>query len=279
MKSLPKVTVVTVCFNCKDTIERTLQNVLKQTYPYIEYIVIDGGSTDGTKLIIEQYAGRLSYWVSEPDGGIYDAMNKGIRKATGEWILFRNAGDYFFSSSTIEDVFKWYEDRGEAVIAGGTRNFGREGYHDKYCPLQTGDVWHDAFISHPSAFIRMTVQKAHPYATSYRIASDYGLFQTLMLEGQTIARYDAIVSLFDCEDGISSTQLALAWKEIWQIRRALGAPENVLKMTERKYVRIRWMSLLMGLLKKHKRLYAVYRRKRQMKGWTLQPLSLTLQHI
>ena len=279
MNPLPKVTIVTVCFNCKDTIERTIQNVLKQTYPRLEYIVIDGGSTDGTKQIVERYAGRLAYWSSEPDKGIYDAMNKGIRKATGEWILFRNAGDYFFTPTTIEDVFKWYEDRGEAVIAGGTRNFGREGYHDKYYVSQTDDVWNNAFISHPSSFIRMTVQKVHPYDTSYRIASDYLFFQTLLLEGLSVARYDAIVSLFDCEDGISSTQLALAWKEMLQIRRALGAPKEVLKMTERKLVRIQRMSHLIRFLKKHKRLYAIYRRKRQMKDWTLQPLSLTLQHI
>lgn len=279
MSPQPKVTIVTVCFNCKNTIERTIQNVLKQTYPRLEYIVIDGGSTDGTKQIVERYADRLAYWSSEPDKGIYDAMNKGIRKATGEWILFRNAGDYFFTPTTIEDVFKWYEDRGEAVIAGGTRNFGREGYNDKYYVSQTADIWNNAFISHPSSFIRMTVQKAHPYATSYRIASDYLLFQTLLLEGLSVARYDAIVSLFDCEDGISSTQLALAWKEMLQIRRALGAPEEVLKVTERKLVRIQRMNHLIRFLKKHKRLYAIYRRKRQMKEWTLQPLSLTLQHI
>ena len=88
MKQNPKISIVTVVYNCMDTIEKTIQNVLKQTYPNIEYIVIDGNSTDGTKEIIERYADRLAYWVSEPDKGIFDAMNKAIGIATGEWILF-----------------------------------------------------------------------------------------------------------------------------------------------------------------------------------------------
>ena len=109
MKETPKISIVTVTYNCKDTVEKTIQNVLKQTYPNIEYIVIDGNSTDGTKEIIERYADRLAYWVSEPDKGIYDAMNKGIKAATGDWILFRNSGDYFFEPSTVEKVFDWYK--------------------------------------------------------------------------------------------------------------------------------------------------------------------------
>ena len=74
MKENPKISIVTVTYNCKDTVEKTIQNVLKQTYPNIEYIVIDGNSTDGTKEIIERYADRLAYWVSEPDKGIFDAI-------------------------------------------------------------------------------------------------------------------------------------------------------------------------------------------------------------
>lgn len=93
----PKVSVVTICYNSVQFIEKTIQSVLSQTYPNIEYIVIDGGSTDGTKEIIEKYSSRISYWCSEKDRGIYDAMNKGIRKATGEWINFMNSGDCFVS--------------------------------------------------------------------------------------------------------------------------------------------------------------------------------------
>lgn len=279
MQQLPKVSVITVCYNCHDIIEATMRNVLKQSYSNLEYIVIDGNSTDGTREVIERYAARLAYWVSEPDAGIYDAMNKGISKATGEWIIFRNAGDYFFKSTTIADVFAWYQDHGEAVIVGGMRSFCTEAFRDKFYDQQATDVWHKAFIAHPSAFIRMKVQKLHPYATSYRIASDYHLFQTLLLEGATLACFPEIVSLFDGGNGISSTQLSLSWKEILAVRKQLGAPQVVIKETKRKYLRVRFTAFVINLLKRNKRLFALYRRKHQLAEWTMQPCSLTLKEI
>ena len=277
MQELPKVSVITVCYNCHEVIEATLCNVLKQTYPNLEYIVIDGNSTDGTREIIERYAERLAYWVSEPDAGIYEAMNKGINKATGEWVIFRNAGDYFFKSTTIADTFAWYKDNGEAVIVGGMRCFCTEAYRDKFYDQQTADVWHRAFIAHPSAFIRTHVQKAHPYATCYRIASDYHLFQTLLLEGATIACYPEIVSLFDSENGISSTLLALSWKEILAVRKELGAPQHVLKETRRRYWNVKRTAFVISILKRNQRLFALYRRQHQLAGWTMQPCSITLK--
>lgn len=85
-------------------VEQTLLNVLSQSYPNIEYIVIDGGSTDGTVDIIRRYESGLAYWVSEPDKGIYDAMNKGLQKATGDYVWFINAGDTLCSSDTVQSI-------------------------------------------------------------------------------------------------------------------------------------------------------------------------------
>ena len=99
------ISVVTVCYNAADTIEKTMLSVLNQTYHDIEYIIIDGGSTDGTVEIIRKYADRIAYWVSEPDKGIYDAMNKGIKVATGEWINFMNAGDEFVDANVLDKLF------------------------------------------------------------------------------------------------------------------------------------------------------------------------------
>ena len=100
-----KVTVVTVTYNAAESLEKTILSVLQQNYSNVEYIIIDGGSTDGSVEIIKKYSDKIAYWVSEPDRGIYDAMNKGIRKATGEWINFMNAGDLFFHESTLSSVF------------------------------------------------------------------------------------------------------------------------------------------------------------------------------
>lgn len=91
----PVVSVITVVRNVVDNLEQTIQSVIKQTYPHIEYIIIDGGSTDGTIDIIKKYESKIAYWISEPDNGIYDAMNKAIRVMRGEGHLFLNAGDYF----------------------------------------------------------------------------------------------------------------------------------------------------------------------------------------
>jgi len=102
----PLVSVITVVFNSAGLLERTLTSVLGQTYPNIEYIVIDGGSEDGTVDIIRKHEDRIAYWISEPDRGIYDAMNKGLAAATGDFLWFLNAGDLAYRAETLESVFQ-----------------------------------------------------------------------------------------------------------------------------------------------------------------------------
>ena len=104
MQLQPTFSIITITYNAVRLVEQTLLNVLSQSYPNIEYIVIDGGSTDGTVDIIKRYESGLAYWVSEPDKGIYDAMNKGLQKATGDYVWFINAGDTLCSSDTVQSV-------------------------------------------------------------------------------------------------------------------------------------------------------------------------------
>ncbi len=100
----PLISIVTVVYNDKEYLEETIQSIINQTYDNIEYIIIDGGSTDGTVDIIKKYENRINYWVSEKDEGIYDAMNKGIDKVNGDFIIFMNSGDQLYESDTIEKV-------------------------------------------------------------------------------------------------------------------------------------------------------------------------------
>lgn len=112
-----KISIITVCFNSENTIEQAICSVVSQSYQDIEYIIIDGGSTDGTLDIIRKYEDRLSYWISEPDQGIYDAMNKGIDKANGEVVAFLNSDDWY-EPDVIRYVAERFEDSGIQVLSG-----------------------------------------------------------------------------------------------------------------------------------------------------------------
>lgn len=113
-----KLSVITVCYNAGSHLEQTIRSVTEQTYPYIEYIIIDGGSTDHTSSIIRKYQDQIQVYVSEKDKGIYDAMNKGLKLASGDFVIFMNAGDEFYEPTTVQQVFAKYQ--GDDVIYGET---------------------------------------------------------------------------------------------------------------------------------------------------------------
>ena len=171
---MPKLTVITIVFNNVRDIERTINSVLNQTYKKIEYIIIDGKSTDGTLDVIEKYKGKISKIVSEPDKGIYDAMNKGLALATGDYVLFMNSGDEIYDETTVEDIFD--SAPGADIYYGET-----EMYNDSWESL--GRRRHEApeqfdwksfkygmNISHQAIYIRKSI--ITPYDLSYKYSSD-----------------------------------------------------------------------------------------------------------
>ncbi|OCB70564.1 glycosyltransferase [Flavobacterium piscis] len=107
----PLISIITATYNCADSIESTMQSVLAQSYPNVEYIIIDGESTDGTIDIIKRYEKNITVFISEPDKGIYDAMNKGIRASKGIWLNFMNSGDLFYSKDSIWNSLKNIDDK------------------------------------------------------------------------------------------------------------------------------------------------------------------------
>lgn len=275
----PKISIITVSYNCKDTIGQTIQNVLKQTYPNIEYIIIDGNSTDGPREIIEQYADKLGYWISEPDNGIYDAMNKGLNAATGEWVLFRNSGDYFYEPTTIQQVFEWYEDKGEDLITGGTRNYYPDGFFDETYTGTSSSIWEKASFSHPSTFIRRTTHLQIQFPLEFKISGDFYFFQSLMLKGGKHVVYPGNISLYDCETGISSRNVGKSWKERIMVLQKLNAPQTAIECYRKKYLYLKTLRPALDLVKKYKWSASLYRHVMYKKTWVSQSLDHTLKDI
>jgi glycosyltransferase involved in cell wall biosynthesis len=171
----PRITVITVVLNGKDFIEETIRSVIGQTYSHVEYIIIDGGSTDGTIEIVKQYSYAIDYWRSESDTGIYDAMNKGINLASGEWINFMNCGDKFHRRTTLEDIFLKLDVSGIDVVYGDHQVNYSPGMRTKKAGTLK-NIWRGSQFCHQSCFIKSTYHKIHKYNTCNSIVADFELF-------------------------------------------------------------------------------------------------------
>lgn len=200
----PKISVVTVCYNAVNDIEKTILSVINQTYPNVEYLIIDGGSTDGTMDVVNRYKDKIDVIVSEPDKGIYDAMNKGIVRATGDWINFMNAGDCFYSLEAIFDVFdKDVVVKSDIVYGFQVHSFPYGKFVRKRLPLEDFDKYMP--IGHPASFVRSELLKKNLFDCKYRIAADYNFFYQAYKSGKVFSAVDVIVSDFESSDGVSST--------------------------------------------------------------------------
>lgn len=182
--STPLVTVITVCYNAVSLLEETMLSVLGQDYPNLEYLIIDGASTDGTLGIIKKYADRVTF-VSDPDKGIYDAMNKGLKMAKGEWVNFMNAGDAFADSHVLSEVFgesgklASVSDRKKIwVIGGNTMNFFPDGHVEEHHAEQAEVIPERLPFSHQAAFVRIQPD-TFCFGMDYKYAADYKLFYDL----------------------------------------------------------------------------------------------------
>ena len=165
----PLFSVITVTYNAAAAVEPTLRSVTNQTFSDYEYIIIDGGSTDGTADIIRQYEDKITFWSSEPDGGIYDAMNKGIRAAHGEWLIFMNAGDTFYNETTLQNVADILRDTDEMVYGNAYTTDGK-----LYCDMQISHykLMKGEMICHQSIFARRKTFDNNMFDTNYRIIAD-----------------------------------------------------------------------------------------------------------
>ena len=183
-----KLSIITVCFNSASTIRDTIESVLSQDYTDIEYIVVDGGSKDGTQAIVESYGARISHFVSEPDKGIYDAMNKGVSLATGTVVGILNSDDFYESTTCASSVIKVFEQRPESDVVFGDVVFVNAADLNKVTRYYRGnrfEPWKLRFgwmPPHPATFVRKAAYKTVGlYSLKYRISADYEFFVRLFM--------------------------------------------------------------------------------------------------
>ena len=226
-----KISIITVVFNSKSSLEKTIKSITEQEYKDIEYIIIDGGSTDGTVDIIKKYEKFISVWISEHDKGIYDAMNKGLKKATGDYVWFLNAGDEIYSNDTLNYInstegdadayygeVEYIDEYGKNL---GTRTLKKPPENLSWIDLEKGMV-----VSHQSLIVKR--EKTVYYNLDYKYCADIDWMIRILKNCYTIVNTKKILSKF-LIGGYSKTNILKSNKERYKILRNHFSLFKVLK--------------------------------------------------
>jgi len=212
---MDKISIITVTFNAEDVLERTLQNIFQQTYPNLEIILIDGKSTDNTLKIIKKYENKIDFWLSEPDKGIYDAMNKGIQKVTGDWVNFMNAGDIFVSKQAIEKTFQNVPKNTDVVY--GNYQISYQTFQKfKKVPADLQKFCQGMSLNHQSIFIKKAIIQDFLFNLKYSLAGDYEQLCRLIQANKKFHYSDVMIADF-ADGGASATQKIRYLKQVQEI--------------------------------------------------------------
>lgn len=223
---MKKITVITINYNNLQRLRRTIPSVLSQTFTDYEYVVVDGGSTDGSKEYIESQKG-IDQWVSEKDGGIYNAMNKAVGMASGEYCIFMNSGDHFFSSRSLEDAAAELDGTdyctGQTVVVD-------DDYVSLCLPPQQMSSYFikGTSLQHQSSFIKTSLLREHPYDETLKIVADWAHFLEWWTKGE--CSYKALTTIVATYylDGYSAQNVDLLNKERTQvITRLFGSVDKM----------------------------------------------------
>lgn len=221
----PLFSIVTINYNDSIGLEKTMQSVLNQSFLDFEYLVIDGGSTDGSKTVIEKFvnnhpnASKITYWCSEKDGGIYPAMNKGINLAKGQFICMLNSGDCF-CDNVLSSVGKQAVNYPDSILYGAVSVIENGKY--KYVSCLNADMLPTNTLPHQGIFISKSVHEKHGnYDESFKVCADYNFLLTVYQAGVPFHFLDLIVSDYD-GTGLSSTNRKLLIEENIRIRKGHG---------------------------------------------------------
>lgn len=195
-----RYSIITINFNNCEGLRKTIESVVNQTFKDFEYIIIDGGSTDGSVNLIKEYADRIDYWVSEPDKGIYNAMNKGILKSHGEYLNFMNSGDCFYDTERLQKIEDLNCDS-DIIVGKDLHIDSKSGKSATSVLSQRLGFFHfyTTTIPHQSAFIKRKLFKSNLYNEELKIVSDWRFYlQNIIFKGCSITAFHDIVAL--CEE-------------------------------------------------------------------------------
>ena len=218
-----KLSIVTICLNDEQRIQRTIESVLKQNCNDIEYIIKDGLSDDHTSIIINQYreefySKKIPYrYVNRKDDGIYDAMNQALPYCRGNWVLFLNAGDVFFDKNVCVDFILHEERLKYADVIYGHTLINLNNMYKFVCVHTHENIKYRFDMGHQSTFVKTDVMKKEMFDSKYKIAGDWDFFLRLFNDGYCFKRINMIVSEFK-RDGISAQKTNLQFREGYQIR-------------------------------------------------------------
>ncbi|MDR2809102.1 MAG: glycosyltransferase [Tannerellaceae bacterium] len=200
----PFITIITVNYNHAKALEKTIQSVIAQDYAQMEYIVIDGGSTDASTDVIRSHETEITLWISEKDTGIYNAMNKGIAKATGEWTCFLNCGDVFVDSLTIRRIVDTIRLSGADIIYGNIFVARQDGTLNERIAKEPCNI-HRMHFCHQSAFVKTTLLRNYWFDERYKMSADLKFFKQCYYDKHSFVHANFPVIIYDTS-GISNVQ-------------------------------------------------------------------------
>ncbi len=213
-----KISIITVCLNSVETIERTITSVLNQAYSNIEYLIIDGASTDGTCEVINRYKDRLEYWCSEPDGGLYHAMNKGLQRATGDVVAFLNSDDWYLEG-VLECVASYFEKTKADVLCFGVTRENKDGRrNDRYSRVRIDENGFERLeVFHPATFAKKSIfNEIGGFDTRYCLAADYDWLIRMKKHGYIVQCIEQVATYYS-DGGLSSKHWYEAQDESKQV--------------------------------------------------------------